>query len=265
PHLARRYAGAPDLTAQKFVGGAYRTGDLGRYQPDGTVTLAGRSDGQVKVRGYRVELAEVVAACSAHATVDQAVIVRRDDLGVDPVLVAYLVATPGETVNVANLSADLRRTLPDAAVPSAYVVLDRLPMTPNGKVDRGALPKPSSGRPAPTEFVKAGSELERAVSAVWQDMLGLPRVGAHDNFFDLGGTSLALVAVHARLEDTLGREIPVTDLFRHPTVSSLARHLEHGGTQAAALAHAAARADIRRARLTRRAANGARRSAYRVA
>lgn len=266
PHLARGYLGDPAATAARFAGGAYRTGDLGRYLPDGRVVLAGRADDQVKVRGFRVEPAETAAACTALATVAGAAAVLRHDLGADPALVAYVVPAPGATVDVVELAHSLRRVLPEAALPAAYVVIDRLPLTPNGKLDRAALPKPApAGRPAVTAFVRAGSDMERTVSAAWQQVLGLDRVGADDNFFDLGGTSLALVAVHARLQDALGRDIAVTDLFRYPTVSTLAHHLEHGLARASMLEQATARAGARRARLQHRAASGARRSAARVA
>ncbi len=265
PYLARGYLGDPQVTGERFVAGAYRTGDLGRLLPDGGVVLAGRSDDQVKIRGFRVELAEVAAACTACPDVADAVAVLRHDLGPVPTLVAYLVAAPSAELDVADIARALRRSLPEAAVPASYVVLDRFPLTPNGKVDRAALPAPTADRPSPTTFVKARSEMERTVGAVWQEVLGLSRVGAHDNFFDLGGSSLALVAAHARLQALLGRDIAITDLFRHPTVSTLANHLEHGRAQASMLVNAAARADIRRARQHQRAAVGARRSASRVA
>jgi amino acid adenylation domain-containing protein len=250
--LARGYLNRADLTAERFVPdpfaakpGArlYRTGDLVRWRPSGELEFLGRIDHQVKVRGFRIELGEIEAALLRHESVAAAAVVVREDAG-DKRLVAYL-AGGGECPPAAELRQYLNRLLPDYMVPSAFVVLDALPLTPSGKVDRKALPAPEGTRESAvaTAYVDPRSELERTIAAVWRDVLKLERVGADDNFFDLGGHSLLAAQVHARLGEILGRELALVDLFRYPTVASLAAFL--GGAVEpiieAGLARAAAR------------------------
>ncbi|HEX5759073.1 MAG TPA: amino acid adenylation domain-containing protein, partial [Thermoanaerobaculia bacterium] len=232
PFLARGYLGQPDRTAERFVPhpfppapGArlYRTGDLARLLPDGTLEFVGRLDEQVKVRGHRVEPGEVEAALAKHPAVEAAAVATRDDAGGGKRLVAYVVPRP-PTPAAAALRDFLAASLPEPLVPSDFVFLEALPRTPNGKVDRRALPAPAA-RVADAEPVAPRDEMERAVAALWREALGVERVGVHDNFFDLGGHSLALARVHVLLKERLGREVPVVDLFRHPTVAALARRL----------------------------------------
>jgi hypothetical protein len=220
--LARGYLGRPDVTAERFVpnpfGPAgsrlYRTGDLVRFAADGALHYLGRADHQVKLRGYRIELGEIEAALRRHPAVrDAAVVVRQERLA------AYLAAD----ALPADLKAFLEGILPAYMVPASYQNLPSLPKTSTGKVDRRALPDPEA--PAAKVYVPPGTATERAVAAVWCEVLGRERVGREDNFFDLGGHSLLVVRAHARLRETLGREISVIDLFRHPTVAALARHL----------------------------------------
>jgi len=204
--------------------GAIRTGDLGRYRADGAVVLAGRADDQVKVRGYRVEPGEVEAALAADADVAAcAVVADRERDGA--VLRAYVVGhRPG--LDAVVVRDRLRRVLPDYAVPAEVVVLPALPLTPNGKVDRAALPRAEPRPAAGLDGLISGTE--RLVAGVWRAVLGLPRIGATENFFDIGGHSLAIVAVQARLSEQLGREVPIVELFQHPTVRALAAHLDAG-------------------------------------
>ncbi|HEX7184093.1 MAG TPA: amino acid adenylation domain-containing protein, partial [Thermoanaerobaculia bacterium] len=198
--VARGYLGRPDLTAERFVpdpipllrGGEagarlYDTGDLARLRPDGTLEFLGRVDHQVKVRGFRIELGEIEAALARHPAVAQTVVLARTDRGSDPRLVAYLAATvPGEAPKPEELRTFLREGLPEYMLPAAFVALDAFPLTPNGKVDRKALPAPEITSPA-REYVAPGSPVEEAMAALWAEVLGLERVGANDNFFELGG------------------------------------------------------------------------------
>ena len=231
--LARGYLGRADLTAERFIPSPfgsdrlYRTGDLARFRPDGQLEFGGRVDLQVKVRGVRVEPGEVEAALAAHPALAEAVVAARADGTEGSRLVAWAVPRPGREPTVSELRAFLRERLPEAMVPSSFVTLSALPRLPNGKVDRRALPDPDEGeRPSlRSAYAAPETELERAIAAVWRDLLRLDRVGLHDNFFDLGGHSLLLIQAQGRLRETLGREIAAVDLFRFPTVAHLARHL----------------------------------------
>ncbi len=227
----------------------FRTGDLGRYRPDGSVVLAGRADSQVKVRGFRVEVGEISALLAGHPEVRQAYVAVRGPAH-DQRLHAYIVpAGPG--LSAARLLGQLRSELPGYAVPADLTLLPALPVTPNGKVDVAALPR-ASGRPAQPaqELIRPA---ERAIAGVWRAVLGVPRLGASDNFFDIGGDSLAIVAVHARLTEKFSAPLSVADLFRYPTIRSLADFIE-GGSRDASLVRATQRAAQRRDRMSRRAA-----------
>jgi acyl carrier protein len=233
--LARGYLHHPGLTAEKFVpdpfsgrAGArlYQTGDLARYRSDGAIEFLGRVDGQIKLRGFRIELGEVEAVLSGHPWVRQAVVVEREENEGDKSLAAYVVGNNRNEVATTELRSYLRQKLPEYMVPGSYMVLSELPLTPNGKVDRRALPQPDpSQSPSSAAYVAPESAIEQTIADVWKETLQLERVGAHDNFFDLGGHSLLLVKVFGRLRGLLEKEISMTDLFRHPTVSSLARYL----------------------------------------
>ncbi len=224
--VARGYVGRPELTAERFVSdpfgppGArlYRSGDLGRHRPDGMVEYLGRSDDQVKVRGFRIELGEVEAALAAHSEVGQVAVAAREDRPGDRRLVAYLVPTTPRSGLVAELRDDLRRRLPDYMVPAAFVELDHLPLTVNGKVDRLALPVPGDERPdLDTAVVAPRRPDEAALAAVVAEALGLDGVGIDDNFFDLGGNSLLAVQVVAKASAE-GVDVTLADLIERPTV-----------------------------------------------
>jgi amino acid adenylation domain-containing protein len=231
--LARGYLGRPALTAERFVPHpfadgqrVYRTGDAARWTGDGTLDFLGRLDGQVKLRGYRVEPGEVEAALCALDRVSAAAVgVRHDGTG-ERRLVAWVVPA-AEAVEAAELRAALRHTLPDWMVPSAFVSLPALPLTPNGKVDRAALPAPEGGE-AQAPYVAPRDREETAIAAVFAQVLGVERVGIHDDFFSLGGHSLRAMQVASRLRDALDLEVPLADLFAHPTPAALAARIRAG-------------------------------------
>ncbi|MEV5503073.1 amino acid adenylation domain-containing protein [Nonomuraea fuscirosea] len=226
------------------VTGRYRTGDLGRFDPDGRVVPAGRADGQVKIRGHRVELGEVEATLAAHPGVLAAAVRAAEQPG-GRVLHAYAVPESA-AVQAGELRRHLAARLPDYAVPAELVLLPALPLTPNGKVDRAALPPPPR-RAAAGPGQEPSTTTERLVAGVWREVLGLPRVSADANFFEIGGHSLATAQVQARLAAALGREVPIVDLFRFPTVRTLAAHLD-GERRTAGSERAARRVAARRAR-----------------
>jgi len=208
----------------------YRTGDLARYRPDGRIEWLSRLDHQVKVRGFRIELGEIESVLSRHAEVRQAVVTVREDTPSDARLVAYVVSREMEAGARGELAGRLRgsllETLPEYMVPTGWVFLDAFPLTPNGKVDRKSLPKPEALHAA--EYAAPETATDRAIAEIWQEVLGVERVGLHDNFFDLGGHSLLIMQVQSKLRRLLDREIPIVELFRHPTVAALSRHLRNG-------------------------------------
>ena len=231
--LARGYLGRPDLTAARFVphplGVAgerlYRTGDLARWLPDGTVEFLGRADGQIKIRGFRIETGEVEALLRQQPKVREAVVLARHDDQGEARLVAYVVPDRQQPPAQGELRVYLSERLPDAMVPSAFVLLKALPLNSNGKVDRGALPAPNAVHPElDAAFVPPRTEMERAIAQVWQEVLHLEKVGLHDNFFDLGGHSLLLVQTSAGLRKVFEREIPMIELFKRTTIASLASY-----------------------------------------
>jgi amino acid adenylation domain-containing protein len=251
--LARGYLGQPGQTAARFLPDPfaagrrmYRTGDLAAWRADGNLMYLGRNDQQVKVRGFRIELAEIEAALGRHPRVQAAAaVVRRDpgDPSDEPRLLGYVVPrADGEPPpSAGELLAWLRDTLPDYMVPAALVFLAALPRTPNGKLDAARLPLPERTRPElAAAYTAPRSELERAIAAVWREALKVDSVGLDDSFFDLGGHSLLMAKVHARLGEALGRPLALLELFQYPTVRSLARHLAGAGTAAAPSRPAAA-------------------------
>ncbi|MGW2846592.1 amino acid adenylation domain-containing protein, partial [Streptomyces sp. NPDC001274] len=229
PGLARGYLNRPELTDEKFtvvdVDGTprrvYRTGDLARWMPDGRLEFVGRSDNQVKLRGYRVEPGEIEAALLTHPTVNGATVVLREDVPGVQRLVAYVV--PVGPLDASALRAHLQRDLPDYMVPTAFVPLERIPLTPNGKTDRRALPAPASDRSGlDAAYTEPRTDTERTVTEVWSEVLGVDRIGVHDDFFALGGHSLLATQVASRLRRRLGADVPVRTLFGAPTPALLA-------------------------------------------
>ncbi|MFI0348970.1 amino acid adenylation domain-containing protein [Actinomadura sp. 9N407] len=233
--LARGYLRRPDLTADRFVAcpfgrpgeRMYRTGDLVRWNRDGQIEYLGRLDHQVKVRGFRIELGEIEIALAAHPRVTQSVVVAREDAAGDTVLVGYVTGVPGDPVDPAELRAFTAGTLPGYMVPSAVVVLDAMPLSPNGKLDRAALPAPDLSAPAVSRAPRDARE--EILCGIFAEVLGVRRVGLHDGFFDHGGDSLKATRVVARARAALGVELAVRALFETPTVAGLAAHIAEAG------------------------------------
>jgi len=244
-NLARGYLNKPGLSAERFVadpfgsgGRLYRTGDLVRWNAEGQIEYLGRIDHQVKIRGFRIELGEIEAQLLAQPTLREAVVVAKQGAA-GASLVAYVAPHAGQSVDVAALRESLGRTLPDYMVPKAIVVLEALPLNANGKVERKALPEPEGlGRAAAYEAPQG--HVARTLAAIWSEVLQVAQVGLHDNFFDLGGHSLLLIRAHRLLEDRLQVALPLVNLFKYPTVESLAQWIEQGGAQAASASSAAA-------------------------
>jgi amino acid adenylation domain-containing protein len=259
--VARGYLGRAALTAERFVpepfgghagGRMYRTGDRARWRADGVLEYLGRVDDQVKVRGFRVEPAEIEAALLRHPGVAACAVVARESASGDRRLVAYVVGAS----DAAALRAHLRRMLPEHMVPGAFVGLDALPLTPAGKVDRRALPAPAAPE-GEGRSLKPATEAEARVAAVWRELLGIERVGMEDSFFDLGGHSLLLVRLQARLASDFRSDLSVLELFQYPTVRSLAARLQ-GGDDVRAVEAGEGQAAVRQDALRRLATRGRR-------
>jgi amino acid adenylation domain-containing protein len=248
PNVSRGYLGWPDRTAASFVPDPfaedlgygpgqrlYRQGDRGRYLPDGTVECLGRSDFQVKVRGYRIEPGEIEAVAARHPVVEACVVLAHEDGPGNRRLVAYAAPRPGASLQAEELRSFLKESLPDYMVPAAFVVLGALPLNVNGKVDRRALaglalaPEASAAEEAPR------SPAEELIAAIWAELLHRDSVGLHDSFFDLGGHSLLAIQAISRLREALGAEVPLRTLFEKPTVAGIAAAIEAAGREEAGL------------------------------
>ena len=232
--LARDYLNRPKLTDEKFIPdpfstkpGArlYKTGDLARYLPDGNIEFLGRIDNQVKIRGYRIELGEIEAVLAEHPRVRESIVIVGEGSAGDKRLVAYIV--PRESAPTTNeLRAHLKAKLPDYMVPSAFVFLDMLPLTSNGKVDHRALPSQDHDvADSKQVYVAPGNASEQAIADIWVEILGVKRIGVHDNFFDLGGHSLLATQVLNRLRSRLNVELPLRRMFEAPTIAELAEDI----------------------------------------
>jgi amino acid adenylation domain-containing protein len=232
--VARGYLNRPELTRGRFIDDPfstrprariYRSGDLARRLANGDIEYLGRIDQQVKIRGFRIELGEIESVLRSHPGVRDTVAVMREEG--EKRLVAYVVLAGEPACTTAELRDDLKQRLPDYMVPAAWVVLPALPLTPNGKVDRKALPLPSADAVAElsTAYVAPESEAERKIAAIWQDVLGIAKVGRNSNFFDLGGHSLLLTKIHGQLRQAFNKDIMMVDLFRYTTVRALAQYL----------------------------------------
>ena len=233
--LARGYLNRLELTKEKFIPNPfsdepnaclYKTGDLARYLPDGNIEYLGRIDNQVKIRGFRIELGEIEAILSQHPTVQEGVVIVQEETSGDKRLIAYLVSTQ-EQVNIGELRSFLKEKLPYYMIPSAFVSLETMPLTPNGKIDRRALTQLSvSGEQLSTEkFVAPATSEEEQLAKIWAEVLGVEQVGINDNFFDLGGHSLLIVQAQAKLQQLVTKDISIVELFEYPTIHTLVQHL----------------------------------------
>jgi amino acid adenylation domain-containing protein/non-ribosomal peptide synthase protein (TIGR01720 family) len=240
--LARGYLNQADLTAERFVpdpfgapgGRLYRTGDLARWLPDGRLECLGRLDHQVKVRGFRIEPEEIESVLARHSGVREALVLAREDAPGNKRLVAYVVPHASEAPEPADLRSWLRRELPEYMVPAAFLVIEALPRTPNGKVDRRALPDPGD-RADSAAYRAPRTPVEGILAEIWSDVLGIERVGVDDRFLDLGGHSLLASRVVSRVRETLQSELPVRALFEAATISELAKQVEAHRLSAAGL------------------------------
>jgi len=229
--LARGYLHRPDFTKERFIAnpfstqaGArlYKTGDQARYLAHGNIEFLGRTDNQVKIRGYRIELGEIEAVLTQHPAVRESAVIAREDRAGDKQLVAYIVPRASAPA-ISELRAHLKAKLPDYMVPSAFVFLDMLPLTSNGKVDHRALPsKDHDVADSKQAYVAPGNASEQAIADIWVEILAVKRIGVHDNFFELGGHSLLATKVVNRLRSRLKVELSLRRMFEAPTIAELA-------------------------------------------
>ncbi len=240
PYLSERYANDEELTRQRFLinpftGRAndrlYRTGDLARYRPDGLLDFAGRADQQVKIRGFRVELGEVEAALSSHPAIHDCAVFTPEDTSGAKTLVACIVERQPGAAQTDALRAYLAKALPDYLIPSEFRILESMPLTPNGKIDRRALASENLGvRPPSSRFTLPRNQLETTMADIWSRVLGVDKVGVFDSLFEMGGNSLAAVRLLAQIRTKLNVDLPLQALFLEPTIAGLAEHLHYDAT-----------------------------------
>lgn len=264
--LARGYLNWADLTGDKFIPNPvgsepgerlYRTGDFARYLPDGNIEFLGRIDNQVKIRGFRIETGEIEVVLGQHPNVRETVIVAKQDQPGDKRLVAYVVAQQGQLPTSDEMRSFLEQKLPDYMIPSAFVMLDSMPLTPNGKIDRRALPASDHGRAELREdFVAPRTPVQEVLAKIWAKILGVERVGVHDNFFDLGGHSLLMIQLQAEIRDATGRSVSTVELFKNPTVRSLAEFLQPTRAKLTSLDRIQDRVSKQRSALARQSRTG---------
>jgi natural product biosynthesis luciferase-like monooxygenase protein len=264
--VTRGYLNRAELTAEMFIPNPfdrasssrlYRTGDLARFMEDGRLEFLGRIDQQVKIRGYRIELGEIEAALCRHEAVREAAVIAKADAMGDKRLFACVIAQQGHSISELSLKGFLQQRLPEPMIPAHIVALERLPLTPNNKVDRKALATLEvRAKETALLFVAPQSEMERSVAEVWGNLLGIERVGLRDNFFDIGGDSLLAVQAVSQLREATGYDLKLVELFKYPTVSSLATLLTGDGKADAAMQQSLNRAAARRELRTRRQASG---------
>jgi amino acid adenylation domain-containing protein len=228
--LSRGYLNQPELTDEKFVHdpfrrhrGArlYRTGDLVRYLADGNVEFLHRIDDQIKLRGFRIELGEIENWIINHDSVETARVILREDTPGDKLLAAYVVPATG-AIDAAALRSHCQENLPNYMIPQAFVEIDEIPFTPNGKLDRAALPLPEAGAAATGDYVAPTTEIEAALGQIWEQLLNRDKIGIHDDFFALGGHSLLTIKLIAEIEKASGKQLSIADVFEQPTIAELA-------------------------------------------
>ena len=208
----------------------YQTGDKARWQPDGNIVFLGRIDHQVKIRGFRMELEEIETRLLNHPHIKEAVVLAQENEGDNKSLCAYIAAD--DQLNVSGLREYLSLQLPDYMVPSFFKQLDRIPLTANGKVDRKALRSSGTSLEVGVKFTPPQSQIQIKIAGIWKELLQLEDVGIHDKFFDIGGTSMDVIKVNARVKKEFAREIPLIVMYKYTTVASLAHFLEQDGMEA---------------------------------
>jgi len=228
--LARGYLGKPELTAEKFVDNPflpgermYKTGDFARWLPDGNIEYLGRMDHQIKIRGYRIELGEIESRLLEHEAIKEVVATIREDKN-DKQICAYIIAD--KQITAAELREHMRLELPEYMMPSYFIQLDRMPLTPNGKIDRKALPEPDGSIVAGAEYAAPRNEIEEKLVKIWQGVLGIEKIGINDNFFDLGGHSLKATSMMSKIHKELSVEVPLKEIFRIPTIKGLSEYIK---------------------------------------
>ncbi|MBZ9636378.1 non-ribosomal peptide synthase/polyketide synthase [Clostridium sp. FP1] len=228
--LARGYLNNPELTAEKFIKNPfigdrmYKTGDLARWLPDGNIEFLGRIDYQVKIRGFRIELGEIESQLLYYDAIKEAIVIDREDENGTKYLCAYLVAE--KELTVGELRSYLSQNLPEYMIPSYFVQLEKMPLTPNGKIDRKALPKPDGSIVTGTEYEAPRNEVEEKLVAIWKDVLAAERVGINDNFFELGGHSLKATTLVSKMHKELNVEVPLREIFKFPTIKGTSEYIE---------------------------------------
>jgi acyl carrier protein len=232
--LARGYLNRSDLTNERFIPNPfsplegerlYKSGDLVRYLPEQDLEYLGRIDLQVKIRGFRIELGEIESVLMRNEAVRDVVVIVREDNPGDKRLVAYLIAAGEHAVSVSDLRHYVKQELPEYMVPSAFMMLEQFPLTPNGKIDRRALPVPDADRQTETGYIAPRNEVEESIAGIWRELLNMKNVGVNDSFFEVGGHSLLLVRLHANLQMHFQKKWQITEMFRHTTIAALADFL----------------------------------------
>jgi acyl carrier protein len=237
--VARGYLNRPELTAERFLSDPfssdprarmYKTGDMGRWRADGTIEYLGRNDHQVKIRGFRIELGEIETQLARHARLKEAVVLAREDVPGEKRLVAYVVSREPSNVektpSVESLRAHLKAVLPEHMVPSAFVMLEQLPLTSNGKLDRRALPAPEFGAYMSRQYEAPQGEVEEILAGIWQGLLRVERVGRQDNFFELGGHSILAMQVIVRIRASFSIDMPISVLFECQMLKQLSARVD---------------------------------------
>ena len=228
--LARGYLNRPDLTAQKFIdnpfgeGKLYKTGDLCRYLPDGKIEYIGRIDNQVKVRGFRIELGEIEAILQQYPDIKETIVIAQENDKQDKYLVAYIVCN--QEISASLLREYLGEKLPDYMIPNSFVFLDQFPLTPNGKVDKQALEVPDFENQRENEYIAPKNDTQIKLVNIWQQVLGIEKIGINDNFFSLGGHSLLATQIISRIRDQFQIDFLLKDLFEHPSIEKLSKYVE---------------------------------------
>ncbi|MCK4825968.1 non-ribosomal peptide synthetase, partial [bacterium] len=259
--MSKGYYNAPKLNEMFFVQNplvsdgkdiVYKTGDQGKLMPDGNLRFEGRLDGQIKLYGNRIEIGEIEVVLRQHPQVREAAVAARQDAFGNTRLIGYVVPELGLKVTVESLRRFTADKLPDYMVPAVFVTLKELPLTHNEKIDRGALPDPDRRRPEMEQaYVFPSTSSERTLTEIWCHVLGLDRVGVHDNFFDLGGTSILAVRVISLVQDAFGIELPIVKLFQYPNISLLSKYLTQSQSDQPSYEKAQDRAQRRRAAFSR--------------